>query len=268
MDATLTILTSLAQRLRLADPFGASFEAADLQWWSRRPRPRPPALWSDDRGPCAAVVFTTWKTLTGLTLLGDHPGMWDEVDAGLAAVEGPFQLEVPADDRSLIYKLEARGFTPDGDGFTDLWRSTAEVVEAPLPAGYVMVSRATHGAPPHWMIERSGPEIEAALQATSLYRAGCDLAVLAADGSVAGYALFWPDPVTGVGLVEPMRVEDAHWGRRLGTALMAEGVSRLLAVGCSRLKVTFENGNTAAERLYVGAGFVPTTTTISLTRPA
>ena len=57
-----------------------------------------------------------------------------------------------------------------------------------------------------------------------LYRRDLDLAVVAGD-EVAGYALFWPDPVTGVGLVEPMRVEDEHAGKGLGGASWPRGWS-------------------------------------------
>lgn len=34
-----------------------------------------------------------------------------------------------------------------------------------------------------------------------------DLAVYDGDGAVTAYGLFWADPHTGVGLVEPMRTE-------------------------------------------------------------
>ncbi len=80
--------------------------------------------------------------------------------------------------------------------------------------------------------------------------------MLAPDGAVAGYALFWPDPVTGVGLVEPMRVEEEHAGRGLGRQLLDAGLRGLTAAGCTRLKVSMEPANTAAVRLYTGAGFL------------
>ncbi len=63
--------------------------------------------------------------------------------------------------------------------------------------------------------------------------------------------------MTGVGLVEPMRVEDAHGGRGLGRVLLRAGLDRLAAAGCTRLKVSFDPSNTAAARLYLGAGFRP-----------
>ena len=66
---------------------------------------------------------------------------------------------------------------------------------------------------PHPMRQRNGEEVEARLRQCSLYDAALDLAVEAPDGQTAGYALFWFDPVTTVGLVEPMRVEDAFQRR-------------------------------------------------------
>ena len=39
--------------------------------------------------------------------------------------------------------------------------------------------------------------------------------------------------------------------------LLAEGLERLAAAGCTRFKVSFDPSNTAAARLYLGAGFRP-----------
>ena len=74
-------------------------------------------------------------------------------------------------------------------------------------------------------------------------------------GDVAGYALFWADPRTGVGLVEPMRVEDRHAGRGVAGALLRAGLELLAARGCTQLKVSHAVDNPAAQRLYHGAGF-------------
>ena len=81
------------------------------------------------------------------------------------------------------------------------------------------------------MVARNGPDVEARLRQTTLYDPRLDLAVLAPDGSVAGYSLFWNDPVTGVGLVEPVRVEDEHAGRGIGYAMISAGLDRLARAG-------------------------------------
>jgi predicted N-acetyltransferase YhbS len=111
------------------------------------------------------------------------------------------------------------------------------------------------------MRRRSGEEVEARLRQCSLYDPALDLAVEAADGQVAGYALFWIDSVTQVGLVEPMRVEDAYQRRGLARALLTTGLDRLAKRGARRLKVSY--ATEPARRLYVGAGFRVTSTSTS-----
>src|SRR3954462_2189638 len=49
LNATTTVL----QRARLADPLGGMWEAADVQWWWRRPRPTDELalpVWFDEDG--------------------------------------------------------------------------------------------------------------------------------------------------------------------------------------------------------------------------
>ncbi len=108
------------------------------------------------------------------------------------------------------------------------------------------------------MRRRNGEEVEVRLRQCSLYNPALDLAVEAADGQVAGYALFWFDPVTKVGLVEPMRVEDEYQRRGLARAMLAAGLDRLVARGAQRLKVGYATD--AARALYLGAGFRVTST--------
>jgi predicted N-acetyltransferase YhbS len=117
------------------------------------------------------------------------------------------------------------------------------------------------------MARRSGGEIEARLRQCSLYDPALDLAVETADGQTAGYALFWFDPVTNVGLVEPMRVEDAHQRRGLARTLLTAGLDRLAKRGAHRLKVGYSTD--AARRLYTGSGFrvASTCTTYRWRRP-
>lgn len=59
----LNATTAVLQRARLADPFAGCWEAADVQWWWRRPRVTddvPLPVWFDDVGPVAAVGLTAW----------------------------------------------------------------------------------------------------------------------------------------------------------------------------------------------------------------
>lgn len=61
----------------------------------------------------------------------------------------------------------------------------------------------------------------------------------------------WADPVTRVGLVEPMRTEHGHERRGIASHLLAHGLARLAAHGCTRLTVGNDLG------IYLRAGFAP-----------
>ena len=269
----LALATELLQRARLADAYAGQWEAADLQWWWRTPR-RSDAIdqlfWVDDEGPAAAVVLTDWVEHWGCDLIvvpgvptAPLPTIWvravDAIDAlGLDAVE----VLVRDDDIELHGLLAGAGFQADDDRSGVTWMDAQNRPEVTaLPEGFVLVNRARETTGPHPMRRRSGEGVEARLRQCSLYDPSLDLAVESADGQAAGYALFWFDPVTEVGLVEPMRVEDAYQRRGLARAMLTAGLDRLAQRGAHRLKVGY--GTDAARGLYVGAGFRVTTTSTS-----
>jgi len=278
----LTAVTALLHRIRLADPRSGVWEAADPQWWWRRPRASDQValpVWFDDADqPIAAAVLTEWPHAWWLDLIR-LPGLTLTLDdlarpawAHLERREGSPVIEslVPADDVELGAWFEGRGFTVAGEAWSG-WQAAADrpAVAAP-PTGYQLVDRAVRGAdaaPEHPMVARNGPGVEARLRQTALYDPRLDLAVLAPDGSVAGYSLFWCDPVTRVGLVEPVRVEDAHAGRGIGYAMISAGLDRLARAGAAVLKIGWESAR--AGELYTRLGFAnpDTLTTYRLTPP-
>jgi GNAT superfamily N-acetyltransferase len=278
----LTAVTALLQRIRLEDPRGGVWEAADVQWWWRRPRVSDEValpVWFDDADrPIAAVVLTEWPHAWGLDVIR-LPGLTLTLDdlagpawAQLERREGSPVIEsiVPADDLELRVWFERRGFTEAGVSWSG-WQAAADrpAVASP-PTGYRLVDRAVCGAdaaPEHPMVARNGPDVEVRLRQTPLYDPRLDLAVLAPDGSVAAYSLFWLDLVTGVGLVEPVRVEDEHAGRGIGYAMISAGLDRLAAAGATTLKIGWESER--AGELYTRLGFADkdTVTTYRLTPP-
>jgi predicted N-acetyltransferase YhbS len=273
----LALSTRLLQRARLADPEAGIWEAADLQWWWRTPRRSDTTeqlFWVDERGPVAGLVFTEWRRAWGCDpiVVSDSPVPLATVWARALETIDALDLEAVEtlardDDRELIHLLTASGFAADErSGITWLDAGGRPAV-ARLPDGFVLLDRAGETTTPHPMRRRSGAEVETRLRQCSLYDPALDLAVEAADGDVAGYALFWFDPVTEVGLVEPMRVEDAYQRRGLARALLTEGIDRLAKRGARRLKVGY--GTDAARALYVGAGFrvAATCTSYAWTRP-
>ncbi len=270
----LALVTRLLQRVRLADAEAGLWEAADLQWWWRTPRRSDQIdqlFWMDDEGPAASVVLTDWDRVWGCDVIV-VPGVsgvplssvWaralEAIDGlGLEAVN----VLVRDDDSELLGLLANADFVADGDGISGVaWMDTHDrpAVSA-LPDGYTLVDRVGETTKPHPMRQRSGEAVEARLRQCSLYDPALDLAVESSDGTVAGYALFWFDPVTTVGLVEPMRVEEVHQRRGLALAMLTAGLDRLAQQGARRSKVGY--GTDIARRLHVSAGFRVTSTSTS-----
>lgn len=268
--AALEAVTSLLQGIRAAHPTASLLEAADLQWWWRRPRAsdaHPQLVWLDGEGrPIAAGHLTDWGTRTSLEPIlppGAGPDLVAEVvdrslaaaaDAGVDAIT----VEVDPADATLREALLERGFAA-GDAWLDEgWLDAAlRPPVSPLADDYHLVDRRATADRPHHLAERNGPDVERRLRETSLYRDDLDLVVLAPDGTIAGYALFWHDPVSSTGLVEPMRTEDAHQRRGLARHLLTAGIERLAAAGARRIKICWEIDNPASGPLYRSVGFVP-----------
>jgi GNAT superfamily N-acetyltransferase len=260
----LALVTGLLRRARLADAEAGLWEAADLQWWWRMPRRSDTIdqlFWIDEEGPVAGVVLTEWTRAWGCDPIV-VPGAAVPLAAVWArAVEaidglGLDVVEVLArdDDVELLGLLAGAGFVAGDERGGVTWLDARDrPLVAAVPDGFVLVDRAEAASRPHWMRRRNGEEVEARLRHCTLYDPALDLAVETVDGETAGYALFWFDPVTKVGLVEPMRVEDAYQRRGLARAMLTAGLDRLARRGASRLKVGYATD--AARALYVGAGF-------------
>jgi GNAT superfamily N-acetyltransferase len=272
----LRLVTALLQRMRLASPTDGAWEAADAQWWARRERPTDAGgqlVWLDRRGePEAAVILTNFGRSVQCDVLAapDVPGglraLWRAAIGRVTAVRTQVKFPVRPDDAAGRGELAAAGFAADpADSVVACWLAPADrPAVSPLPPGYRLLSWAGAPAGVHPLAARNGAQVEARLRECSLYRPELDLRVVAPDGQTAGYGLFWPDPVTGVGLVEPMRTEELYRGRGIASHILAAGLDGLARRGCRRLKVSSDLG------LYLRAGFRPQPgpAAVVYTRPA
>lgn len=269
----LATVTELLDRNRAAHPTAGLFDAAEVQWWwaqEQRPTDQLGQLfWLDDeRRPVAAAIATQFgdsTQLDPLVLPGATPDwvahvMRRGLERAAAAGFDRAILEVDRADDVLRAVLFDRGFEIEDDGLVECWlRPDDRPPVSSLPDGYQLRDRVEEIGRPHHMINarRGHVDPEPRLKQTSLYRPDLDLAIYDAGGAVAGYSLFWHNPATGVGVVEPMRTEDGHQQRGLARHLLTAGVERLTRAGATRIKVAFEPGNPAAERLYLSCGFQP-----------
>lgn len=262
----LALVTRLLHRVRLADPTAGLWEAADFQWWWRRDRTSDgygQLFWIDSqREPVAGVIFTAGghggACQCDVISTPDHAermfgGLWQRTLSRMAELSlDTVEVTVRDDDTIMLDAVAAAGFTATGDTGTSSWLNPADRPGvAPLPEGYRLLSRAQTADRPHHMIARNGADVAARLSQCSLYEPELDLLVQAPGGDVAAYGLFWADPVTGVGLVEPMRTEQRYWRNGLARHVLTTGLDRLAARGCTRFKVS------SGLALYLSAGFTP-----------
>ncbi len=273
-------MTLLAQRIRGAHATAGLYEAADFQWWwAQRPRPTdrvPQLFWFDDLDrPQAAVIATESANRTQLDpLFMPHPtpdlvahvmkrGLDHAGELGIEAVG----LEVDSADDVLQKVLRGHGFTVEEDVAVEAWvaANTRPQVSL-LHADYRLASRLDTMSRPHHMMstKRGHPDPQARLRQTSLYRPDLDLVVYDRSDNVAAYGLFWYDPVTATGLVEPMRTEDDHQRRGIARHILTTGIDRLAAAGAERVKIVYEPDNPASGKLFRSVGFVPDRQTVVL----
>ena len=278
---SLEAATALLQRVRSAHPTKGLYEAADLQWWWRTPRSTDTfrqLFWFDHLGrPEAAVIATDWGDRIALDpiIMPDATPDWvaHVIERGLAHASesgfGAVELEVDRADEVMRAVLVGHGFAIKEDGLVETWLAAdARPAISPLHEDYRLSSRRDTMLRPHHMIKRSGPDVAQRLLQTSLYRADLDLLILDRDDNHAAYGLFWYDPETATGLVEPMRTEDDHQRRGLARHILTTGIDLLAEAGAVRIKICFEPDNPASRGLYLSVGFEPVKQTDVLARGA
>ena len=274
----LDLVTDLLQQIRLDSAEGGMWEAADLQWAWRRDQhadPNNATFWMDaDHNPVAAVVVTSYGDKVGFDVIARQqaldrlPMMWNAaLDILTRFPDAAHEIAVRDDDEATIALALGAGFVADDDVAVSCWLDAADRPQiSGLASGYRLRSRADVATSPHHMISRNGEHVAERLRECSLYNPSFDLFVEASDGFVAAYGLFWPDPVTGVGLVEPMRTEQAHQGRGLARHILTSGVERLADAGCARMRITYMDDNPVSGHIYRSAGFRPADTARSYRR--
>lgn len=263
----MVLASELLQRARLIDPVAGLWEAADVQWWWRTPRRSDDVeqtFWLDTVGSVAAVLLTcvgeVWQCdpIVASRELVSLQVVQDELQRRLE--ERGADLVVPVDDGDdeMATFVTAAGLVPNDRDATG-WMGIAERPPArALPDGFSVVDRTAAAGKPHPLRARNGDGVEERLRECSLYDPALDLAVETTDGRVAAYSLYWFDPVTSVGLLEPMRVEEEFQRIGLAQAMFAVGAGRLAALGAGRIKVSYSSEPAAA--LYAKCGFHPAST--------
>ena len=89
------------------------------------------------------------------------------------------------------------------------------------------------------------------------YDAERELVVVAPDGTFAAFLVYWPDPVSRIGLFEPVGCHKDYQRQGLTKVLMYSGMQRMKAAGMQMAWVLCNNTNEAGKALYTSVGFHP-----------
>ena len=88
-----------------------------------------------------------------------------------------------------------------------------------------------------------------------VYINSLDLVTIAPEGDFSSFCIAWPDPVSHIGLFEPVGTHPNFRSQGLGKAVVTEGLRQLQKCGMERAAVCVEVDNLAALALYQNLGF-------------
>ena len=97
----------------------------------------------------------------------------------------------------------------------------------------------------------------ARFMASPVYDPERDVVAAAPDGQIGAFCITWPDPLTGVGLFEPVGTHPDFQRKGLGKAVMLQALERLQRLGMRQAIVTTGEDNQPAIKLYEFGGFSP-----------
>lgn len=275
MQAVLSAGRQAAQQAYYVHP-------GDLSWW----------LFYTDENYQDKICLWEWNSrLAGWSLLSNSCGTFDvfvlpemhgrSFEAKIMLWAEEFQAStlkslnsrnirtmwVSETDQTRIHWLEMRGFQPNRQGMYHMQRSLeSNLPEIELPEGFQVrtvagipevkqraaVSHAAFGSTKPF--DTYWPRMLRFMQ-SPVYDPGNDLVSVSPDGDFASFCYLWPDPVTGVGLFEPIGTHPAFQGRGLARAVTSAGLLRLKKLGMTQANICVDSENLPAIRLYESLGF-------------
>lgn len=173
-------------------------------------------------------------------------------------------ISVAATDQQRIDRLRALGYQPQPPQYMTTIKSLDRPLSKPsVPEGFGLRSVAAESeaglvADVHnGSFGSSWTEAEyLKVMRTPGFKVDHELVAVAPDGRFAAFVIYWLDPISRSGLFEPVGCHEAFQRRGLATALMVEGMERMMAAGMTKALVTYKIDNLPAKRLYSSLGFV------------
>lgn len=177
-----------------------------------------------------------------------------------ASVDTPVETDVIGDDDGTIAVLTRLGFTENG---ADYMFTEADLGSLPAASSYGYTIRsATHGDSEQLAAVHSGAfgsgwsaaNYEERM-ATPGYDPLREIVAVDDDGRFIGFAVTWYDDMNKVGYFEPVGVHRDFHRRGVGSALLAEGKTRMRRAGMAKATVWHSADEERAITFYRSNGF-------------
>ncbi len=251
----------------------------ELDWWLFHADPRHEPL---ELHVGTSAVALLDRTRREATLVGALEALapWSEVALG----PGPVTVTGVSDrDVAAQTVLAARGYRPDTGGMP--------VFEMDLAARIPVASDVPDGVT---IRPLAGPEDDEELAsradaarlsfestmepavhraryrrfvASPAYDRARDVVAVDPAGEVCSFAVWWPDPLSGIGQFEPVGTRPGAQGRGLARAVLEQCLRDMRAVGMHTARVCTQDHREPAIGLYAGTGFTPVDHLTWWTRP-
>jgi ribosomal protein S18 acetylase RimI-like enzyme len=244
-------------------------------YWERYMEAAQSLLVEDDGNLLAALGRGGARLVYGFrsdrAFVDRFPAMFDELlprlRRDLAAETVRFRLE-HAPSRALVEPvLKRHWFTPVRDWIEFALDRDVKLSSAAAPRGVRVRDGGVDDAEEMVRIDRAAfPDTPILLDDMRARLADEQLLVATRGSEMAGFCLFWqPDP--GEGYISVLAVDEAHRGQGIGALLTVRACKRLFGEGARRVRLTTDDSNGDAIRLYVRLGFKQSAAGRDYTRP-
>lgn len=271
----LGMATAFLIACRRADPCGGLWDAADIQWWWREDDFQTPDhqrfFETADGAPRAMLLLSpSYHTFDYELAPGEEDSDLGRrvIATGLAWLErlqrDPTVTSRPGfflDGRhhALRRLAEAHGYRGSTDPFVKTCMTLPSALEpATLPGRYavrpIQHEDIVHGHQPVLTTRHSDIE---RLDQASLYNPRHHLVVADEDNHAVAECIYWIEPTTRIGLIEPVVTHRAHRHRGLAKAMLTHALQDMADLGTTIAKVAHSSSNLPAANLYHSLGFRP-----------
>jgi len=226
-------------------------------------------VWEDDHGIAAFGIiwpgFQAFDVAMRVGLSDDERAVIVSEVIGLSEKEGRVETDVFGADETLLSVIRDLGFEKAAGGYVVTGRTLVApsdvsglpfILRSADMRDVVQLARVHSGAfGSDWT-----PESYLRRMQKPGYIVSDEIVAVAQDGTFAGFTNTWYDDRNKIGYFEPVGVHRDFHRMGVGSALLREGMNRMIAVGMTTATVWHSSQDEGAATFYRSNGFEPLNT--------